>query len=129
MKLLLDQNCSAGAAAILRLAGMDVVHAREVGLATAGDPEILEWSRDHDRVLVTLDADFHALLAHAAARRPSVIRIRVEGLRDAQLAALIGRVVAATADDLVRGSAITVTPTSIRFRALPLGTRDDTDSS
>ena len=125
MRLLLDQNCSAGAAAILRLAGSDVVHARDVGLATAGDPEILEWSRNNDRVVITLDADFHAYLAHTAARRPSVIRIRIEGLRDAQLAALIQRVVAATADALERGSAITVTPTSIRFRTLPLGTRDD----
>ncbi|MDP9191854.1 MAG: DUF5615 family PIN-like protein [Acidobacteriota bacterium] len=34
MKLLLDQNCSAGAAEILRSSGLDVVHTREVGLAT-----------------------------------------------------------------------------------------------
>jgi predicted nuclease of predicted toxin-antitoxin system len=45
MKLLLDQNCSAGAAEILRSSGMDVVHTREVGLATADDRDILQWCR------------------------------------------------------------------------------------
>jgi predicted nuclease of predicted toxin-antitoxin system len=46
MKLLLDQNLSAGAAGILRHGGLDVVHAREVGLAAAEDTEILAWCRE-----------------------------------------------------------------------------------
>ena len=120
MRLLLDQNCSAGAAEILRASAMDVVHTREVGLATTEDRDILEWSRREGRIVVTLDADFHALLALTAARAPSVIRIRIEGLRDAELAALVTRVVTVYRDDLLRGTALTVTPTSIRVRALPL---------
>jgi len=71
-------------------------------------------------VLITLDADFHALLAIAGARAPSVVRIRIEGLRDRALADLIKRVLAAVGDDLQRGSAVTVTVSSIRLRALPL---------
>ena len=120
MRLLLDQNCSAGAAEILRSGGMDVVHTREVGLATTDDRDILEWSRGQERIVVTLDADFHALLALTGAREPSVIRIRIEGLRDAELAALVSRVVTVYRDDLLRGTALTITPTSIRVRALPL---------
>ena len=120
MKLLLDQNCSADAAVILRSTGMDAVHARDVGLATAEDEAILEWCRVEGRIIVTLDADFHALLALAGARTPSVIRIRIEGLRDEALAALIVRVIGATDADLQRGSAVTVTVTSIRVHALPL---------
>jgi predicted nuclease of predicted toxin-antitoxin system len=120
MKLLLDQNLSAYAAVILRSSGMDAVHAHEVQLATAEDDVILEWCRGQDRVIVTLDADFHALLALAGARTPSVVRIRIEGLRDEALATLILRVVAMTDADLQRGSAVTVTVTSIRIRTLPL---------
>lgn len=120
MKLLLDQNLSAHAAVILRSDGVDVVHAREVGLATAGDETILEWSRVEGRIIVTHDADFHALLALAGARTPSVVRIRIEGLRDEALAALIFRVMTVTDADLLRGSAVTVTETSIRVRTLPI---------
>ena len=120
MKLLLDQNLSANAAVILRSSGIDAVHAREVSLATAADDSILEWCRAEGRIIVTLDADFHALLALASARTPSVVRIRIEGLRDEALAALILRVVAVSDADLQRGSAVTVTVTSIRVRTLPL---------
>lgn len=120
MKLLLDQNVSASAAEILRSEGMDVVHAREVGLARTEDSDILEWCRMNQRVIVTHDADFHALLALSSAETPSVVRIRIEGLHDAALVALIRRVLRSVMADLERGSAVTVTPTSIRVRALPL---------
>jgi len=120
MKLLLDQNLSAAAAEILRADGMDVLHTRDVGLATADDRDILIWCREKGRTLVSLDADFHALLALSGAISPSVIRIRIEGLRDQELADLIGRVVVATADDLAQGSAVTVSATSIRVHRLPL---------
>lgn len=120
MKLLLDQNLSAHAAVILRSAGIDAVHAREVSLATAEDERILEWCRVEERVIVTHDADFHALLAVAGARTPSVVRIRIEGLRDEALAALILRVITTSAADLEHGSAVTVTATSVRVRTLPL---------
>jgi predicted nuclease of predicted toxin-antitoxin system len=120
MKLLLDQNLSADAAVILRSSGMDAIHAREVGLETAADDAILEWCRIEERIIITLDADFHALLALAGARTPSVVRIRIEGLRDEALAALILRVVALTEADLQRGTVVTVTETSIRVHRLPL---------
>lgn len=125
MKLLLDQNLSAGAVVILRSGGMDAVHAREVGLGSAKDDAILEWCRVEARIIVTLDADFHALLALTGAASPSVVRIRIEGLRDEALAALILRVIALTEADLQRGSVVTVKETSIRVRRLPLGRSSD----
>ena len=106
MKLLLDQNLSADAAVILRSSGMDASRAREVGFETAEDDAILEWCRMEGRIVITLDADFPALLALAGARTPSV-GIRIEGLRDEALAALILRVVALTEADLHRGSVVT----------------------
>ena len=124
MRLLLDQNVSASAAEILRSSGMDVVHAREVGLARTEDVDILEWCRANQRWIVTHDADFHALLALTSAKTPSVVRIRIEGLRDAGLVDLIQRVLRSVADDLQRGSAVTVTVTSIRVRALPLSSSE-----
>jgi len=120
MKLLLDQNVSAAAAEILRADGLDVLHTREVGLSTADDRDILIWCREEARTLVTLDADFHALLALSGATSPSVIRIRLEGLRDQALAELLRHIIDVTADDLASGSAVTVNTTSIRVHRLPL---------
>ncbi len=120
MKLLFDQNLSADAAVILRSSGMDAIHAREVGLEIAKDEAILDWCRTETCTVITFDGDFHALLALAEARTPSVVRIRIEGLRDESLAALILRVVAVTEADLQSGAVVTVTETSIRVRSLPL---------
>jgi|GEM_PF-97990 len=92
MKFLLDQNLSAAAAELLRASGTDVFHTREVELATAEDVDILQWCREQARILITLDADCHALLALSGATSPSVVRIRIEGLRDEALADLIRRV-------------------------------------
>ena len=63
MKLFLDQGVPRRAAELLREEGIDTVHASEVGLSSADDEVILTWCREHERVAVTLDADFHARLA------------------------------------------------------------------
>jgi predicted nuclease of predicted toxin-antitoxin system len=63
MKLLLDHGLPRSAARLLREGGIDTLHVGEVGLAAATDNEILEKGRQEDRVVVTLDADFHSLLA------------------------------------------------------------------
>ena len=52
-----------------------------------------------DRV-VELDADFHAILAMSGAIDPSVIRIRIEGLRAHNLVELLLTVIAQCATDL-----------------------------
>src|SRR5687768_9912917 len=73
MRLLLDQGLPRAAAALLRQAGIDTVHVGEIGYAAATDASILEHGRNEERVVVTLDADFHALLARTGAPSPSVI--------------------------------------------------------
>ncbi len=58
-------------------------------MARAPDQHILSYAQRHQRVCVTLDADFHALLALSNANAPSVIRIRQECLSGAKLANLL----------------------------------------
>ncbi|NJL40420.1 MAG: DUF5615 family PIN-like protein [Leptolyngbyaceae cyanobacterium RM2_2_4] len=74
MKLLLDQGLPRSAAALLCDAGIETVHVSEIGMAEAEDAEIIQRARKEERVVATLDADFHTLLALDEATSPSVMR-------------------------------------------------------
>jgi predicted nuclease of predicted toxin-antitoxin system len=71
-------------------------------------------------VVVTLDADFHALLARSGITGPSVVRIRIEGLRGEDLARLLVNVLQLCSDDLLKGAMASVTEKGVRIRHLPL---------
>jgi predicted nuclease of predicted toxin-antitoxin system len=120
MKLLLDQGLPRSAAALLREVDIDTVHVAEIGMSAAEDAEILQKAREDGRIVVTLDADFHTLLALAEATSPSVIRIRIERLRAQALSNLLLTVIGKCEEDLKKGVAMTIDPSRIRFRNLPL---------
>ncbi|MGB3201458.1 MAG: DUF5615 family PIN-like protein [Nodosilinea sp.] len=120
MKLLLDQGLPRSAAELLCEAGVDTVHVGQIGMAESEDAAIILRARVEDRVVATLDADFHTLLALDAATSPSVIRIRIERLRAKALTDLLLMVIAECRSELEQGAAITVEPSRIRTRRLPL---------
>jgi predicted nuclease of predicted toxin-antitoxin system len=120
MKLLLDQGTPRRAAAWLRESGWDAVHTGEVGLATAEDAQILEAARQQGRIVVTLDADFHTLMAIHQEVSPSVIRVRMEGLASRPFTDLLLKVLAQCRQDLTAGALVTVQDNKIRLRRLPL---------
>lgn len=121
IKLLLDQGLPRSAGVILSQQGWDPIHVGDVGLAAATDVEILDYAKQEKRVVVTLDADFHALLAVNTASAPSVVRIRIEGLKGLALADLLEKVCFMSQDDLSRGAMVAVTERSLRIKHLPVG--------
>jgi predicted nuclease of predicted toxin-antitoxin system len=121
MNLLLDQGLPRSAARIFRDHGVDAVHTGDCGLATASDDEVLSVARRQGRIVVTLDADFHALMAKSGSVAPSVIRIRAEGLRAEALVGLLERVLDQCREDLAKGALISVTESQVRVRHLPIG--------
>lgn len=121
--MLLDQGLPRSAAELLRKAGIDTLHVGEVGMAEAEDIDIIRKARTDIRVVVTLDADFHTLLALDGATTPSVIRIRIERLRGQALANLLLMVIDKCDEPLSKGSAVTVEHSRIRIRLLPLVVR------
>jgi predicted nuclease of predicted toxin-antitoxin system len=97
MTFLLDQGLPRSTVERLRSLGIESVHVGEIGLSRARDSEIVEHARQRGEVVVTLDADFHAIVALSGASGPSVIRIRIESLKAGPLAALLATVVANSA--------------------------------
>ena len=120
MKMLIDQGLPRSAATLLQGIGIDAVHVGDISMATAEDTEILQRGRDDQRIVVTLDADFHAHLALTGASTPSVIRIRIEGLRAEGLTALIQMLLPQCEAELEQGAVVTVQEGRIRIRRLPL---------
>ena len=121
MKLLLDQGLPRTTVKHLAAAGIVAEHVGDLGMARVADDVILDAARQRDAVVVTLDADFHQTLATSRATSPSVVRIRIEGLKGDQLAAILTQVIATASAELAAGAVVSVTPSRIRVRALPIG--------
>jgi predicted nuclease of predicted toxin-antitoxin system len=120
MRVLLDEGLPARAAALLRGDGIDAVHVTEVEALSTPDETVLQLARSTARVVVTLDADFHALLATSGAAAPSVIRIRRQGLGAQAVRELVTRLLRDYADALSAGAALSVRGHLVGIRRLPL---------
>ena len=124
MRLLLDQGLPRSSAKILRNKGWDIQHTGEIGMSRATDRQILEYARDEQRIVITLDSDFHAILAVENLDSPSVVRIRQEGLRGPELAELVEKIWSRIGQQLGNGAMATITEKAIRIRKIPLHESD-----
>lgn len=120
MKLLLDQGIPRSAAHLLRESGLDAVHVGEIDMARSTDREILRLAEKESRICVTIDADFHALLALSGASAPSVIRIRQEGLNGGALFKLLRAILSDATEALNQGALVTANHHALRIKHLPV---------
>jgi|ERR1017187_4846778 predicted nuclease of predicted toxin-antitoxin system len=118
--VLLDQGLAPRATAILRDRTFDAIHVMEIGMAESDDADILEMARNHNRVCVTLDHDFHTHLALAGQGHPSVILLRIEGLSADAQADQIESICRPCQIALSEGAAISADGITLRIRRLPL---------
>ena len=121
MRFLLDQNRSPRLAVLLREAGHDAVHTLDLGLAEAEDDEVLDVADGQDRVLISGDTDFGALLALWHRTSPSVVLFRARNLPQAsQQAAIVLEHLDEMSQDLQQGAVVVIGDDRIRVRRLPL---------
>jgi predicted nuclease of predicted toxin-antitoxin system len=121
MRLLVDNALSPRVSRGLSDAGHDVIHVREVGLATASDDEIVDFASQEERIVISADTDFATILALRKAKRPSFILLRgdIERWPEAQTALLLEQL-SALEEVLTSGAVIVVTRDRIRIRSLPI---------
>lgn len=121
MRLLLDKNLSFRLVAVLKAGGHDVVHVDDLDLGQAADDVILDRARELDRVVVSSDTDFGALLAAQRADSPSMVLTReIEAYPASEIAELLLAALDVAADVLGDGAIVVVGREDVRVRRLPL---------
>jgi predicted nuclease of predicted toxin-antitoxin system len=125
VKLLLDANLSPRVARLLNETGHNAIHVADIGLLTATDPVILRAAAKEERILLTADSDFGALLALGSLASPSVLLLRsADHLRPSEQAELIAANLPQIAEDLKKGAIVSLTRERLRIRELPIPTGD-----
>ncbi len=92
-------------------------------LSAAPDTELFALAVAESRVLVTADLDFARIFALSGRDGPGLILFRAGNITDAQMLALLRRVLEETTPDSLPRSVVVVDEHSMRIAALPIQPR------
>lgn len=120
MRILADVHISPRTVEKLRALGHDVVRVGEVLLATSTDDEIVAEAVRDQRVVLTQDLDFSALVALSGRTGPSVLSLRLSSARVETVNDCLERVLPMVEADLEAGAIVTVEDARVRVRSLPV---------
>ncbi len=120
MKFLIDMNLSPRWCCILQAEGWDSIHWSQVGMACAPDDEVMQYARGGQRIVLTHDLDFGAMLAATKAIGPSVVQVRTQDVRPETLAPLLIPTLRQFEHALDSGALLVVDEAKSRVRLLPL---------
>ena len=120
MKLLLDMNLPPLMAEQLTEAGVEAVHWFFIGAPDAKDEEILSFARENNYIVMTCDLDYGTILAITQGLRPSIIQLRLRGIKIDRDVPIIATVVRQCENELEQGAILTIDAQRRRLRLLPL---------
>ena len=123
MRIVIDMNLSPKWAVFLGGEGFDATHWSDVGPANALDTTIMAYALAETAIVLTSDLDFGAILAATGGNAPSVMQIRAGDMSINAIGEQVVKALHQSAQPLVDGALITVTPDKARLTILPIGSR------
>ncbi|MGH9621839.1 MAG: DUF5615 family PIN-like protein [Bryobacteraceae bacterium] len=121
MRFLIDNALPPRLSALLKAAGHNAVHVREFGMQSAEDERIFAKAFEEDRIIVSADTDFGALLAAMEASHPSFVLFRdPEFLAAEDYARVLIGALPLIEVDLASGCVAVFRSGHLRVRKLPL---------
>jgi predicted nuclease of predicted toxin-antitoxin system len=120
MKFLIDMPVSPALVDWLKERGHEGVHARDIGLDTASDSEIVTRARTESRIVISADLDFGRILALSADEGPGVILFRGGNYSEGQTRELLARVLASVSQETLAKAICVVDKSRVRVTRLPL---------
>lgn len=116
-QFILDENMSPDIVVPLEVQGHDAIAISQVAPHTP-DPDVLAWAVRENRILVTFDTDFGALIyEQGLPAPPAVVLFRLGNMPIAAIIRLVARVLSAARS--WAGYFWVITETAIRNRPLP----------
>lgn len=120
MKFLADMGISYTTIAWLKQSGHDALHVREVGMSSSPDSLILEKAKKENRIVLTCDLDFGALMASSKGKLPSVIIFRLDDETPQNINIRLNEVLTTASKKLDEGAIISIEQNKYRIRQLPI---------
>jgi predicted nuclease of predicted toxin-antitoxin system len=120
VKIVVDMNLPPSWVRTLADAGHEAAHWTAIGDPRASDVEILEWARQNDRLVLTHDLDFGAILAATGRDSPSVVQLRTQDVTPEAVGSVVVELLEQHFEDLKRGALLSLDETNNRIRTLPL---------
>lgn len=120
MKFLADMGVSPRTVEWLNLQGHDVKRLNEEGLEKLPDALVMAKALAENRILLTMDLGFGALLAMSQQQFPSIIIFRLSNETSKVINSRMSEVLDLFKDELELGVIISVGDDAIRVRQLPL---------
>lgn len=118
--ILVDMNLSPDWIPVLVAVGHHAVHWSTVGNPRALDPELVQWARDNDHIILTHDLDFGTILAQTHASRPSVVIVRANDPRPTAVGNQALAAIRQHENELAAGGLMIVDAHRSRVRILPI---------
>jgi len=120
VKFLADMPISPKTVTYLRTLGHDVYRISERGLSKAKDREIVDIAENEQRIILTMDLDFPAIIAISRKSTPSAIIFRLSDESHETVNFLLNDILPKVERELINGAIVIIEDERYRIRALPV---------
>src|SRR3989338_2351972 len=103
----------------LKECGFDAVHVRDRGMAKSDDAKIFDLAAAENRIIITMDLDFSAILALTKTNGPGVILLRMHRPNPESIKFRLGILFKSHSETDIVSSITIVEDARIRIRKLP----------